>query len=118
MLINCAYLLFSANLVAGATPDCRDGDLNGKQEEYVGTLTHQECWDAALAVGANGASIEKVCPSRCNCFAEFSADAWGYGTFLGCIFYSGEQIEQSHHIEYLYCHVFFKNSSLKLFLYS
>ena len=63
MLINCTYL-FSANLVAASTPDCRVGDLNGKKEEYVGTLTHQECWDAALAVGANGASIEKVCPSR------------------------------------------------------
>ena len=116
MLINCTYL-FSANLVAASTPDCRVGDLNGKKEEYVGTFTNQECWDAALAVGANGAITIKDCPSRCSCFAEFSADAWNSGTYLGCIFYSGEQIEQSHHVEYLYYHVF-KNSSLKLFLYS
>ena len=53
--------------------------------------THEECWTAALAVGANGAAIEKVCNNKCWCYAYSASNGWGHGTYLGCIFYPGEQ---------------------------
>ena len=88
---NCCVFKFSANLVAATTPDCRDGVVNGKKEENLGMKTHEECWSAALAAGGNGAAIEKVCPDKCWCYAYWASDGWGGGTYLGCIFYPGEQ---------------------------
>ena len=73
--------------------------------------THEECWTAALAVGANGAAIEKVCPDKCWCYAYWASDGWGHGTYLGCIFYPGEQsLNKADAVEFF-------SEPYKLFLY-
>jgi len=83
----CDWPLEHPNLVAATTPDCRDGAVSGKNEQNLGLKTHEECWAAALAVGANGAAIEKVCNNKCWCYAYSASNGWGHGTYLGCIFY-------------------------------
>ena len=107
---NCAYL-FSATLLAEAgTVDqwnCDSGDLNGSPERGLGQKTREECYEAAMAAGANGAITSANCPSTCTCYAEFGVtQRWNGAAWYGCIFYPGKKFEQDHHVEYFYDHVF------------
>ena len=57
----------------------------------MGQQTRQECFESALAAGANAATTDADCPADCRCFAEFDTDSRNSnGNYYGCIFYPGE----------------------------
>ena len=71
------------------------GDGSGGSENYIGKYTKQNCITAVREKypAANGATMEKNCPSTCRCYAEFGMTSWIGGSrssYQSCMFIKGE----------------------------
>ena len=68
---------------------CKIGDGKGGHETRLsGIYTIDECIAAVQEQHptANGATTEKDCPNKCNCWAEFGMKTWSGTIFQSCKF--------------------------------
>ena len=70
---------------------CKIGDGEGSDNSEIqmsGTYTIQECINAVKEQHptANGATMSKTCPNKCNCWAEFKMQEWVGSGYQSCLF--------------------------------
>ena len=71
---------------------CNIGDGSGPDSSEIrmsGTYTIQECINSVKEQHptANGATMSKICPNKCNCWAEFKMQTWSTDTgYQSCLF--------------------------------